>query len=188
MDEFVTEDVSQYDPEEHYDAFRDRALPSQYSKGHESLSELFRTHASRQKHETQLEFMRNKHVVSLGSSLDRNGVIGFCRTHQGCEETFMGNHHAARYHFADLNFTISFWFHYGVHNSSSWHRGQDPVSAGLTVEQRMDKVFKPFMRRYGRPDMLLFSTGVVNCPKDIDTPLNLASQPACGTRTTTAKC
>lgn len=156
FDRLQFNDTDSFEPEHHYEAFKNPSLPESLAQTTQ-YSELFRTKASRMANQETLRFMRNKHVISLGSSLDRNGVIGFCQTHEGCQTLDLGRHRAARYHWPEFNFTLSYWFHFGLHESD-WHHGDDDPANGLTFEERLEKVFRPLKEKYGRPNMVIFST------------------------------
>lgn len=49
--------------------------------------------------------------------------------------------------------------HFGLHQST-WFRGEDEPEMGVTIEQRLDSVVKPLVEKFGKPDLLIFSSGL----------------------------
>lgn len=128
------------------------------------FSKLFRKEKARSS-DNQLEFMRDRHIAILGSSLDREMVKMFCHHHDGAERYY--KHHRYMYcHFKDYNFTLSQWMHFGVHQSD-WFHGDDNAtdpSIGTQIEHRIDNLFVPLAKQYGQPALLLFTSGLWGRP------------------------
>ena len=127
-------------------------LPLQYSK-------MFSRTTTQNSSSSELEFMRNKHVTILGSSLDREAVRMFCRRHEGSSGMNEVHHRYIWCNFPSYNFTLSYWHHFGLHQSN-WYKGDDTVQAGITIEQRLDRVFLPLANQLGKPSLLIFTSGL----------------------------
>ena len=151
--------VDELSPELHPDKALNASMPITTDVMPLQYSQMFSTTASQILHLEELSFMRNKHVVILGSSLDREAVIQFCRSHAGASR-LIGYPHGYHYcTFPSFNFTISLWHHFGVHQST-WFHGGDKLSAGTTIEDRIEKAFLRMTVKLGKPDMLIFTSGL----------------------------
>ncbi|KAK9895615.1 hypothetical protein P389DRAFT_170324 [Cystobasidium minutum MCA 4210] len=160
-------DVELYDPEKESQANKTAMnTPPDADKLPLEFSKLFKTSQRRKDNAEALEFMRNKHIMIYGSSLDREMTKMFCNDHEheaqdGDEgKAFVYAHHRHTYcHFKDYNFTLSSAMHFGLHQTK-WFHGDDDPKIGVTIEQRLDSVVSPLVDKFGKPDLLVFSSGL----------------------------
>ena len=104
-----------------------------------------------------LQFLRNRHFASIGSSLDRGATEAFCNQHEGffSKET----HGTSSCYFADLNFTFSTYVTFGMH-MSDWYAGYDHPENGALFEDRVNRRFTELVETSGEPTLLLFTSGL----------------------------
>lgn len=122
-----------------------------------SLSQMLLNADTRSRHLKELEFLRDKHFVSIGSSLDMVATKAFCTQHNA---SFAKHNHADGHcHFAELNFTFSTWMHFGLHQTD-WFHGYDFPNQGTTLEDRIDIKFKPLAQVFGKPTLILFTSSL----------------------------
>lgn len=107
-----------------------------------------------------LEFLRDRHVVIIGSSLDREGILYMCREHgQGVfTEVSIIDHRWTICRSEQFNFTVSQWFHFGVHETD-WWTGRDK-NATKILEERVREHVVPFTEKWGQPDLLMWSSSL----------------------------
>jgi hypothetical protein len=80
----------------------------------------------------------------------------FCTDHEHTGEVYTMQHHRHVYcHFEDYNFTLTAAHHFGLHQST-WFWGDDVTSAGIHVEDRLEKVVKPLTEKFGDPNLIIF--------------------------------
>lgn len=160
-----SKNVALYDPVKESDANKTASnSPPPAANLPLELSKLFTTYKSREEFNKTLSFMRNKHIIVYGSSLDREMMQMFCNDHEHKlyedGKQFMLEHHRHAYcHFEDYNFTISSAMHFGLHQTSWWHGG-DHLSFGTETEDRVESVVVPLAEKFGKPDLLVFSSGL----------------------------
>lgn len=145
------------DPEHVFKTADDVLSPPKSRYPVSDFSKMFHSRDSRREHASELEFLRNRHIVTLGSSLDREAIRMFCDQH-GVEADYRSHRHAYC-HFKEYNFTISSWHHFGLHQSD-WYHGNDRIEDGTTLEERLANIFKPLAQKYGAPDLLVFTSGL----------------------------
>lgn len=64
-------------------------------------------------------------------------------------------HRFTRCSFKEFGFQLTFWHHFGLHQGVYG----DDWRMGLTLEDRMEKLVLPQVKEYGKPDLLLFTSG-----------------------------
>ncbi|EJT99494.1 hypothetical protein DACRYDRAFT_117734 [Dacryopinax primogenitus] len=107
------------------------------------------------------EWARGKGVLFVGSSHDRNNVQNFCDAVGGVH-TSWGMHTGGFCKLARLEFTIVYWFMYGIPDSESydWHAPNEPRP--ITPARRVKEVFLPQMEQVGlrgwTPDLVVVSS------------------------------
>lgn len=159
------ENIASYDPVKESDANKKASdSPPPASNLPVELSKLFKTYKRREEFKETLEFMRNKHIMVYGSSLDREMTKMFCNDHEhspyeGGKQFVYAHHRHAYCHFEDYNFTISSAMHFGLHQTS-WFHGDDDPSIGTHVEDRLETVVMPLVDKLGKPDLFVFSSGL----------------------------
>lgn len=115
------------------------------------------TAESRKQHASDLEFLRDRHFSSIGSSLDRSATEAFCSQHNA---TFAKESHGDSHcHFADLNFTFSTYVTFGMHQSD-WYTGYDFPENGKLFEDRINRKYTELVEAYGQPTLLLFTSAL----------------------------
>ncbi|KZT55628.1 hypothetical protein CALCODRAFT_498379 [Calocera cornea HHB12733] len=103
------------------------------------------------------EWATGRNVLLLGDSHDRNNVFNFCKEMKG-KHTSWGGHTGGWCRVERLNFTIAYWFLYGITDSDyAWFA--DREKPPKTPESRFSEVFLPRMVADGmadwQPDMIM---------------------------------
>lgn len=125
----------------------------------------------------ELEFMRNRTVLMIGDSIDRNlvthfgrrGLIGTKGSHQFLEvpdgvnipQLKLESHKIGKAHLPELNFTIYNWFlmGLGVQNEVPFFHPREDLPQEFT--NRLETFFLPLLRAnlMPKPDLIVFNTG-----------------------------
>ncbi|KZO90796.1 hypothetical protein CALVIDRAFT_375087 [Calocera viscosa TUFC12733] len=103
------------------------------------------------------EWAEGKNVLIIGDSHDRNNVVNFC-TETGGKHSRWGAHVGGWCRVNRLNFTIVYWFLYGIADSDyEWFAKSEPPPK--TPESRISEMMLPLMKKDGIadfvPDMVL---------------------------------
>lgn len=136
-----------------------KAAPGPASTDGSSLSSLLMQPNAA--NNSALNFLRNRNIAIVGSSIDRDATWSFCDRFPGSSGVHRAHHRHLYCHFPAFNLTIQSWFHFGMHQTTSdIYKGQDNVKFGVTFEDRLEKAFLPLVEEHtGRPDFIVLSSG-----------------------------
>lgn len=88
----------------------------------------------------------------------------FCRNHEheyeGDKPYVAPDDNTIYCHFPDVNFTISTIRHFGMHQSNWFGAKNHRSTDAITFEDRLDKHVLPMAEKFGRPDLMVFTSGL----------------------------
>lgn len=88
-------------------------------------------------------------------SLDREAVRYFCSAHAGSEKQEIW-HRFTQCYWKNFDLRLTFWHHFGMHQAGYG----DDKQMGLEFEDRLEKLVVPQTEAYGKPDLLIFTSGI----------------------------
>ncbi|KAF8516577.1 hypothetical protein BU17DRAFT_92693 [Hysterangium stoloniferum] len=105
---------------------------------------------------SEIEWAKNKTVLFIGSSHDRNNIQYFCEEVQG-RYSSIGGHTAGFCNVTTLNLVFAFWFTYGSIDSNEYDWFAPSEARPLTFERKIQEVMIPWMTDSGisKPDLVV---------------------------------
>ncbi|KAM0748548.1 hypothetical protein T439DRAFT_382360 [Meredithblackwellia eburnea MCA 4105] len=104
-----------------------------------------------------LEFARNRTILLIGESLDRDNAHSFCQQHREAEVLFEEAHMSFGCRMPDLGLTIGMWFTSGMREAGTpWFYPNDPKPEAW--EDRMVEKFLPTLEVIGKPDLVILAS------------------------------
>ncbi|KAF8579009.1 hypothetical protein K439DRAFT_1638368 [Ramaria rubella] len=104
----------------------------------------------------EMDWVKNKTVLFIGSSHDRNNIEYFCDTLKG-NYTSIGGHTAGSCNITTHNLVLAFWFTYGAADSETYDWFSPLELRPVTFEHKVEEVMVPWMIQQGisDPDLII---------------------------------
>ncbi|GJJ09794.1 hypothetical protein Clacol_004018 [Clathrus columnatus] len=108
------------------------------------------------RNDSEMDWVRDRTVLFIGSSHDRNNIRNFCQEVHGTYST-IGDHTAGACRLERYGLVLAFWFLYGVIDSDNYDWFSPAESRPLTFESRIKEIMIPWMTKAGikSPDLVI---------------------------------
>ncbi|KAF8531936.1 hypothetical protein JB92DRAFT_3092116 [Gautieria morchelliformis] len=105
---------------------------------------------------SDMDWVKNKTVLFIGSSHDRNNIQYLCEELHGAYSS-VGGHVAGFCNVTTHHLVLAFWFTYGSIDSDAYDWFSPPERRPLTFESRIEQVMLPWMAKQSisKPDLVI---------------------------------